>query len=239
MSNLTARSVHARTLHRLVSRARPLAAALAASLLASCAQGAGDEPTAEISSAADAIQLFAGIAQHGNILGDLDAPLTLIELSDLRCSHCRTFAQVTLPVIVDRYVRSGRVRVVFGNLPILGPPSVQAARMAAAVGLQSHLFEFTELYFRDASGPVTDELLTRIASEVPGLDVARALADRSSQVVTDSLAGVRGFADSFSIDSTPSVLLGKTGEVPHVLDGARAPQPETVTGPIDAMLAPK
>jgi protein-disulfide isomerase len=238
VSNLTARSVHARSLTLLLSRMRPLFAALAGSLLASCAQGAADdEPTAEVSSPTDAIQLFAGIQQQGNVLGDPAAPVTLTEFSDLRCSHCRDFAKITLPVIVDHYVRTGRVRVVFGNLPILGPASVQVARMAAAVGLQGHLFEFTEVFFRDASGPVTDDLLRRIASEVPGVDVTRALADKDSQAVTDALAEVRGMAQQFSIVGTPSVLLGKTGAEPHIVSGARATLPQTVTAPIDETLA--
>jgi len=235
--NMTAGSVHARLLNPLLARARPLFAALAAALLAACAGSGADEPTAEVSSAADAVQLFAGIPQEGNALGDPAAPVTLIEFSDLRCSHCRTFAQVTLPVLVDRYVRTGRVRVVFGNLPILGQASVQAARMAAAAGLQGHMFEFTEVFFHDATGVVGDDLLRRIGSAVPGLDVNQALADRDSSDVTDALAQVRSFANRFSVLGTPTIMIGKTGTQPHVVDGARAPQPETVTGPIDALLA--
>lgn len=231
MSNLNAGCARARELTLLLF--------FSGALLTACAQGAVEEPTVVESSAANAVQLFAGIPQRGNVLGNYDAPVTLVELSNLRCPHCRDFAQITLPVIVNRYVRSGRVRVVFGNLPILGDASVQAARMAVAVGLQDHLFEFTEVFFHDASGPVNDNLLRRIAGEVPGVDVARALADRDGSDVTDALAEVRTFADRFSVDGTPTILLGKAGGTLRVLDGARAPHPETVTGPVDALLAPR
>jgi predicted DsbA family dithiol-disulfide isomerase len=129
------------------------------------------------------------------------------------------------------------VRIVFGNLPILGPASVQAARMAAAVGLQNHEFEFIEAFFNEASGPVTDDLLSRIAAEIPGVDAAEALAQLNSDAVTQALRDARTLALQFSISGTPSVLLGKTGQAPTLVTGARATQPATLTGPVDALLA--
>jgi protein-disulfide isomerase len=221
----------------LLSRARPIAVALAACLAVSCAAAEPEEATASVESAADAVRLFAGIPQHGDVLGDPGAPVTLLELTDLRCSHCRDFAEITLPVVVDRYVRTGQLRVVLGDLPILGPASVQAARMAAAAGLQDHLFEFTEVFFSRASGPVSDELLRWVAGAVPGLDVQAAMAASSSDAVTEALARVRALADRYSIRGTPSFLLGRThGELVQV-QGVWPGRPETLTEAIDAQLA--
>jgi protein-disulfide isomerase len=224
-------------MNHLLSWARPLAVALAGALLGACAEGDAAESTGEISSAAEAVQLFAGIPQHGNTLGEPTAPVTLVEFSDLRCSHCRHFAEISLPVIVERYVRTGKVRVVFQNLPILGPPSVQAARMAAAVGLQGHEFEFIEVFFREASGPVTDDLLRRIAAEVPGVDAPAALGARDTAPVDAALAEAKNVADKFSVEGTPTFLIGKTDAALHDIPTARATKPETLTDPIDELLA--
>jgi protein-disulfide isomerase len=212
-------------------------AALAGALLGACAQGDAAETTGEISSPAEAVQLFAGIPQNGNVLGEPTAPVTLVEFADLRCGHCKHFAEISLPVIVDRYVHAGKVRVVFHNLPILGYPSVQAARMAAAVGLQGHEFEFIELFFHDAEGPITDDLLRRIASEVPGVDASAALGARDTAPVDAALAEAKSVADKFSIEGTPTFLLGKTGAELHAVPTARATKPDTLTGPIDELLA--
>ena len=237
MLNQTARFARSRARTLVPSWARPLAVALAASLLGACAQGSdAAELTADGSSPIESEAIFAGIPQQGNAIGDPAAPVTVTEFADLRCSHCRDFANYTLPVLLDRYVRTGKARIVFGSLPILGPASVQAARMAAAVGLQNHEFEFIEAFFNEASGPVTDDLLSRIAAEIPGVDVAEALAQRSSDAVTKELTDARALAMQFSISGTPSVLLGKTGQTPTLLDTARATQPATVTGPVDALL---
>jgi protein-disulfide isomerase len=235
--NQTAKGARSRARALLLSWARPLAVVLAGSLAASCAQSEDGEAVDALSDPAAAVGLFAGIRQENNILGEPSAPVTLVEFSDLRCSHCRDFAQISLPVLVNRYVRTGRVRIVFGNLPILGPSSTQAARMAASVGLQNHLFEFVEVFYAQASGAVTDDLLSRIAGDVPGVDVEEALAERSSAAVSDALTAAKNEATHFSITGTPTVLLGKTGTEPHELSAARATKPDTLTGPIDDLLA--
>jgi protein-disulfide isomerase len=236
--NQIARSARSRARTLVPSWARPLAVVLAASLLGACAQGSdAAEATADGSSPIESSAIFAGIPQQGPAIGDPAAPVTVTEFADLRCSHCRDFANYTLPVLLDRYVRAGRVRIVFGSLPILGPASVQAARMAAAVGLQNHEFEFIEAFFNEASGPVTDDVLSHIAGEIPGVDVAEALAQRNSEAVSTALADARSLAIHYSIEGTPSVLLGKTGQLPTLVDGVSATHPATLTGPIDALLA--
>jgi len=162
--------------------------------------------------------------------------VTLEEFADLRCSHCRDFVDHTLPVLVDRYVREGRLRIVFHNLPILGSASLQAARMAAAVALQGHEFEFIDLFFHRPPGPVTDDVLRRVAAQVPGLDVEAAMAQRSSATVDAALADARTLAQRFQVQGTPTFLVGKTGASLHAIDTANSKKPETITGPIDELL---
>jgi len=237
VSNKTAPFAGPRSITLLPCWARPLLVALAGSLLGACAQAHPDDHAAESGGAVEWPVSFAGIPQLGNALGSPSAPVTLVELSDLRCSHCRDFDEHTLPVLVDRYVRSGRLRIVFENYPILGSGSVQAARLAVAAGLQGHEFELIDAFFHLPPGPVSDDTLRRAASQVPGLDVEAAMAALDSPVVDGALAEARGVARRFSIDGTPSFLLGRTGAEPHTLPDARATRPETLAGPIDEMLA--
>jgi protein-disulfide isomerase len=64
--------------------------------------------------------LFAGIQQHGIVLGSPNAPVTLVEFADLQCPYCGEFARNALPQIVRDYVRTGRVKVAFQGLAFLG-----------------------------------------------------------------------------------------------------------------------
>jgi protein-disulfide isomerase len=241
VSNQTARGARTRATASLPPWARPralaFAATLAGALLGGCAaEGETAEAEGAVRDPSEAARLFDGIPQRGVALGDPAAPITLVEISDLRCSHCRDFAQITLPVIVDRYVRSGRLRVVFGDLPILGPASMQAARLAAAAGLQNHLFELTEAFFAEEPAPVTDDALRRVASDVPDLDVPAAMAARGSAAVDDVLAQARGLAERFSITGTPSFLLGRTDGQLTQLDEVWPTRPETLASAIDQAL---
>jgi protein-disulfide isomerase len=64
------------------------------------------------------------------VLGDANAPVTIIEYSDYQCPWCGKFFTETQPLIVKNYVNAGKVRMVFRNFPVLGPESTAAAEAA-------------------------------------------------------------------------------------------------------------
>src|SRR5207244_5893841 len=66
---------------------------------------------APLSQAAAAYRLFAGISEHGNVLGSPKAPATMVEYVDLQCPHCRDFEATVMPTIVQRFVRTGKLKV--------------------------------------------------------------------------------------------------------------------------------
>ncbi|WP_437957140.1 thioredoxin domain-containing protein [Sorangium sp. So ce119] len=199
-------------------RSAPRRGALLAALLLgiSACQGAGEEPEQEATGAASAgVGLYSGIPQDGIVLGDPSAPITLVEFSDLRCSHCRDYALEVLPAILERHVRTGQVKLVFRNLTFLGPGSVQAARMAAAVGMQDRLWDFVDHFFRIQARErptITDDLLLRVASELPGVDAAQAMAERDGAEVARQLAEAQAEAGRLEIRGVPAVFLSRQGQ---------------------------
>lgn len=175
------------------------------------------------------IPLLESIPQEGNSLGDPDAPVVLTEFLDLQCPGCAAVGVITLPPIVDQYVRTGQVRLVFHVLSFVGPDSREAAEMAAAAAEQNKMFQFVELFVHNQekpnSGYVTDESLRRIGQAIPNFDVERAMRDRSSEAVQQRLAEARKAAEKHEIEATPSFLLNRVGEEPkpvrlHTLDPA-------------------
>ena len=163
--------------------------------------------------------LFAGIPQRGTALGNPRAPVTLTEFADLQCPYCGESARDALPKIVSRYVRTGRVRLVFRNLAFLGRDSLDGARMAAATALQNRLWQFVDLVFRnqgeESSGWVNDAYLRRVAVGA-GLHVPRALAERSSGAVTAQLAAAKAAAKASGVHSTPSFVVSRAGREPKL-----------------------
>ncbi|WP_437763533.1 thioredoxin domain-containing protein [Sorangium sp. So ce764] len=197
------------------------------------------EPTGALTGGID---LYSGIPQDGIVLGEPSAPITLVEFSDLRCSHCRDYGLEILPVILERHVRTKQVKLVFRNLAFLGSSSVQAARMAAAVGMQDRLFDFVDRFFRLQARErpvITDELLLRVASEVPGVDAAQAMAQRDSPEVAQQLEAARAEAAALQVRGVPALFLIREGQEPRRLR-LTSMSPEPISRAIEQfMLEPR
>jgi len=185
-------------------------------------------PGKPVPGAPQTLALFAGIPQRGPALGSEGAPFTLVEFGDLQCPACAQFATDALPTVVARYVRSGRVRLIFRALDFIGADSRRAAEMAAALSAQDRLWQFVELAYRNQglenSSYVTDTYLRALASAIPGVDVARALAARESPAVRAQLQAARGLAERLHIAGTPAFLLSRSGAPARRLQPADLPQ---------------
>ncbi|CAN5627850.1 hypothetical protein BH10CHL1_BH10CHL1_02530 [soil metagenome] len=71
--------------------------------------------------------------------GNPDAPIVMYEYSDYQCPFCSRYFTTTEPVIDESYVRSGKLRVVFRDFPIVqlhpnAPAAANAANCVAAQG---------------------------------------------------------------------------------------------------------
>jgi protein-disulfide isomerase len=181
--------------------------------------GSGTPPLAPgkpVPGASQTASLFAGIPQSGITLGFANAPVTLVEFGDLQCPYCAVFAEKALPSIVARYVRSGRVQLVFHNLDGLGSDSVRAAQMAGALGKQDHLWQFVDLAYRNQrdenSGYVTENFLRAIAQAIAGVNANRAMNERGSPSIKAQIAQATNLAHQLKLNKTPSFLLGATGQ---------------------------
>ena len=160
--------------------------------------------------AAAARALFRGIPQYGVELGRGGAPLTITEFADLQCPYCGKSAREELPGIVARYVRTGRVRLVFRNLAFLGKDSLRGARLVAAAGLQNRLWQMLDLVYRNQgeenAGWLTDAYLRRVATAA-GVDATRAFAERRSAVVTGLLRNAKAAGKVAHVESTPTFVI--------------------------------
>jgi len=206
---------------RAAGRRLALVASLAALLAGAAGCGARGPgavrraPGVPVREAAAVEARFAGIPQGGIALGRPSAPLTLVEFGDLQCPFCRHFALRTLPTLLARYVRPGRLRLEFRNVPLLGPDSARAARVAMAAAGQDRLWEFVDLFYvnqrRENTGYVTDDFLRAIAAGVRGLDPAAALQARGATAIGAQLTQNLALARQIGIPGTPTFLLGRTG----------------------------
>lgn len=178
--------------------------------------GGSAPPTAAagvgVADAAFSRELFAGIPQHGTVLGDPSAPVRLVEYADLQCPYCGEYATSALPQIVTGYVRTGKVSLEFRDLSFIGPDSVRAGRAAAAAAEQNRLWNFVDLEYSNQgvenTGYATDTYVQRLLAAVPGLDVAAAERASQTPAADAALNAATASAMANGINSTPSFLIG-------------------------------
>jgi protein-disulfide isomerase len=215
-----------------VSRLSLLAAAAAVAVVVVVAaivisQGGADDDESEPAPP----PRVAAIPQDGVSLGDPGAPATLIEFADLQCPFCADYALETLPDVIDRHVRPGRLRLELRLLAFLGPDSVRGRQVAHAAALQDRMWNYTERFFRNQgpenSGYATDEFLQRLARQTPRLDVEQLGSDLGNQEAEALSRQAERMARRLGVEGTPSFYLVRDGGRPEPieiedLDGAVA-----------------
>jgi protein-disulfide isomerase len=207
---------------RLLTLSGIVAAALVAVVVIVLAAGSGEDDgdapgTGEGQSETSPL---AGIAQSGTSLGDPNAPVVLTEFADLQCPFCADYAVDVLPTLIDRYVKSGKLRLEIRLLRFVGPDSDRAARAAQAAAEDNRMWNFVDAFYRqqgpENSGYVTDEFLTDVARAADvNPDVAVAAANEAD--FETQLGDYESEASAAGIDSTPSFLLTREGGKPRLL----------------------
>ena len=192
-------------------------------------------PAAAVMGGPKVARMFRGIPQNGAALGSPTAPVTIHEFADPQCPYCGMWERDALPAIVSRYVRPGKVRIVFDGMDFLGTDSSTALRTAFAAGSQNHLWNVVALLYENQgeenTGWVTEPLLRGVGGAVPGLDTERMLADRNSAAVDNAVAGASSLAQQMGVQSTPSFAVGPRGGQMQLVDA------DGLTTALDAALA--
>jgi protein-disulfide isomerase len=192
---------------------------IAASLLGS--HKSAPRADAPLLGVAAANELLAGIPQHGVALGSPAAPATLEEFADLQCPYCARWAGQVLPQVVNRYVRGGKLRLVFRPMAFIGPDSVRAARFAVGAGRQGRLWQLVDVLYANQgaenSGWASADFLTRVAKPL-SIDAAQATAFGGGATASSQLASSGDEADALGVNSTPTIVLRVKGAPPRTLD---------------------
>jgi protein-disulfide isomerase len=223
-----------------------LAAAVAVVIVAIVAGGGGGSgggsKSGKIGGGGEVTARFAGIPQTGLVLGNPNAPVTFVEFADLKCPVCRQYTLSAFPTLVDRYVRSGKVKMQLELQHFVGNQnndSEHAARMALAAAQQNKLWQFADLFYlnqRDETETyVNDVFLRRIGSAVPGLDVNKAFAARNEPAITQELQEASSEFTTAGFDGTPSFAVGKTGGTLSAVN-YNSFDVSQFSGPIDKLL---
>jgi protein-disulfide isomerase len=137
-------------------------------------------------------------AVKGNSAGDV----MVVEFYDVRCPYCRKME----PALAELLQRDPKIGLVLKEFPILGPPSVLAARALLAAARQNGYFRLREILMQQ-SAPPSEETL-RIDAEQAGLDWKRLRQDMDDPAIQQKIDANLALARAIGIDGTPAFVVG-------------------------------
>ncbi len=149
---------------------------------------------------------FAG-AWAGNPNGDV----TLVMFTDYSCGFCRASA----PEIDKLLAEDPKLKVVWREIPVLGPQSEVAARVALAAAKQGRYLPFHRAVFLDGH---PDQAHLSATGKAVGLDQGRLAADSKSADIAHEIDANIAIAQRIGVSGTPAFVIGDkmlSGAVGH------------------------
>ena len=155
--------------------------------------------------------------------GNPDGDVTVVEFFDYRCTYCRRVVS-SLRELLDE---DDGLRVVFKDMPVLGPDSVRAARAALASRKQDGYVPF---HFALMASDDLSPAGIRATAKGVGLDPDRLEADMEAPEVSAVLEANYALAHELGIEGTPAFVIGdqlipgaiEKARFEHLIDEARS-----------------
>lgn len=192
---------------------------------------------------AEVTALLQGIPQNGNTLGSPKAPVTMEYYGDLQCPICKDFTLGALPKLIEKYVRTGQMKIEYRNLETATrePETFRTQQVAAlAAGKQQKMWHYVELFYHEQGEEnteyVTEKYLQGLAQQVPGLSFTSWSSARGDAQFANTVAADAQAANNAGFTGTPSFLIGKTGGQPQRFEYTSLSNPSSFEAAIDKLL---
>ena len=157
------------------------------------------------------------LLQREPVLGDPNAPLTIVEFSDFECSYCRRFHEQVMPQLKRDYIDTGLVRFVHKDLPLpFHPHALPAAAAARCAGEQNRYWELYSSLF-DQQNCLGCKGVLAIAAEAE-INISRLQACMKKESTLALINANRSEASLHNISATPTFIIGPT-RIDGSLDG--------------------
>jgi protein-disulfide isomerase len=144
------------------------------------------------------------------IMGNPNAPITILEWGDYQCTFCYKFHQNSLDMIKEDFVKTGEVKIIFKDFPLNGLDSKLAAEATYCAQDQAKYWEYhDELYKNwggERTGWITQESLNKFAITID-LNLKEFDDCLDNHTYKDRVNTHYQFGKELGIDATPSFLV--------------------------------
>jgi protein-disulfide isomerase len=154
----------------------------------------------------------------GYMMGRPDAPITMVEFTDLQCPFCREYITTSFADIKKNWIDTGKLRYISRDFPLdFHPQALPAARAARCAGEQGKFWEMRLALMKNAN-LLTPDYIAKTAADLkldPKAFAACAASTKyDADIKAETLEGT-----AIGVDGTPTFIVGKTA-------------PDSVEGPV-------
>ena len=151
------------------------------------------------------------LSENGSpIMGDPNAPITILEWGDYQCTFCFKFHQNTLSIINEEFVKTGKVKIIFKDFPLNGPDSKLAAEASYCAHDQDKYWEYHDQLYKNWAGErtgwITREALSKFAESI-NLDMEKFNKCLDENKYKNKINSIYEFGNEIGVDATPSFLV--------------------------------
>ena len=149
-------------------------------------------------------------------IGDANAPVVMAYWMDYQCPFCKRFETDTMPILIEKYVNTGRLKIVFKDFQFLGEDSTTAGLAENAVweiapqsfgAWQKAMYENQD----DENGGwgKKDDIIA-MTRTVPGIDADQVsnLMDQKKEAYQKELDEDNQEGNKFGVSGTPGFVIG-------------------------------
>lgn len=143
------------------------------------------------------------------VMGDENAPVTIIEYASMTCPHCANFHVNTLPAIKEKYIDNGQVKLILREFPF--DPRAAAAAMLARCSPPEHHYALVDVLFkRQREWAQADDprpVLLQIA-RLAGFTEESFQTCLRNQELLDDIREIQATAQNeYGVSSTPTLFI--------------------------------
>jgi len=140
------------------------------------------------------------------VLGDPNAPVTIVSFEDYQCPYCGRAFQDTFPQIKKDYIDTGKVKMVFRDFPLsFHPEALPAAEAAECAGDQGKYWEYHDELFKNQQ-LLSSSLYPQLASQL-GLDTAKFQQCLDSGKHTQEVQNDFAYGSQAGVSGTPTFFI--------------------------------
>ncbi|MDP1710223.1 MAG: thioredoxin domain-containing protein [bacterium] len=150
-------------------------------------------------------------------IGKADAPVAMAYWMDYQCPFCKKFETDTLPTLIEKYVNTGKLKIVFKDFQFLGSDSQTAGLFEHAVWETSpeSFLKWQEAMFKkqdaENGGWGSKDDITALTKTISGIDTGKVLGlmESKKNEYQKELDDDKAEGGKFGISGTPGFVIGK------------------------------